>query len=210
MTQKKKPPASTSKPTGPAPVPLSPRQVALRKLYRGLIIVGIIVAAFAFAVLGNLYGKSLLGHSGIKFASGGKDDREPRLNDNESPGAAPDGMVRIPGREFFMGVDNPDCPPFPDADNVHFVYVDGFWMDKTEVTNEQFAKFVAATGYVTEVEQTPDPKDAPALKLKDLKPFSFVFRRPPAAVNMRDARNWWEVTYGADWKHPDGPNSNIR
>src|ERR1044071_3958383 len=107
MKQKKKPPASTSKPTGPAPVPLSPRQVALRKLYRGLIIVSIIAAAFAFAVLGNLYGKSLLVHSGIKFASG-KDDREPRLNDNEPPGPSPDGMVWIPGGEFFMGVDNPD------------------------------------------------------------------------------------------------------
>jgi len=76
------------------------------------------------------------------------------------PGPAPEGMVWIPGGEFSMGAQDP-----PDMDDVgmkatldsrpiHRVYVNGFWMDKTEVTNEQFARFVKATGYVTVAERT--------------------------------------------------------
>src|SRR5439155_22315346 len=105
-------------------------------------------------VVGNLYGHKLLVSTGIKRV--GPDDREPKLNPNDKPpGPAPDGMAWVPGGEFFMGV--ADIPAFADADNVHFVYVDGFWMDKTEVTNEQFAKFVATTGYDTDAEQHPEP-----------------------------------------------------
>jgi hypothetical protein len=60
------------------------------------------------------------------------------------PGPAPEGMVWIPGGEFWMGADE-----FPDSQPWHRVYVDGFWMDKTEVSNDQFTQFVKATGYVT-------------------------------------------------------------
>jgi formylglycine-generating enzyme required for sulfatase activity len=74
-------------------------------------------------------------------------------------GAAPHSeMVWIPGGEFWMGTDHPDMD---DASPVHRVFVDGFWMDRTEVTNDQFARFVAATGYVTVAERRPDPKDFP-------------------------------------------------
>ena len=73
-----------------------------------------------------------------------KDEEPPKLNPAKPPGPAPEGMVWIPGGEFWMG-----STAFADAQPVHRVYVDGFWMDKTEVTNEQFAKFVKATGYVT-------------------------------------------------------------
>src|SRR6185295_11229338 len=69
-------------------------------------------------------------------------------------GPAPEGMVWIPGGEFDMGSNDPRkcvCGG-PDAMNdarpIHRVYVDGFWMDSTEVTNQQFAAFVDATGYV--------------------------------------------------------------
>src|SRR5262249_966879 len=72
-----------------------------------------------------------------------------RLTALEPPGPAPEGMVWVPGGVFWMGSDHDE---FKDARPVHKVYVDGFWMDTTEVTNEQFAKFVAATGYVTVVE----------------------------------------------------------
>src|SRR5438552_278942 len=75
------------------------------------------------------------------------------INSREAPGAL-EGMVWIPGGVFWMGSDE-----FPHAKPVHKVYVDGFWMDKTEVTNEQFAKFVEATGYVTLVERWPDVKN---------------------------------------------------
>src|SRR4051794_38619114 len=70
------------------------------------------------------------------------------------PGKAPPGMVWIPGGEFWMGSDE---PMFQDARPVHKVYVDGFWMDRATVTNEQFAKFVKATGYVTAAERPADP-----------------------------------------------------
>jgi formylglycine-generating enzyme required for sulfatase activity len=80
----------------------------------------------------------------------------PSLNDAKPPGPAPSGMVWIPGGHFWMGCDDPQMP---DARPWHHVYVDGFWMDATEVTNEQFAKFVKATGYVTVA--SPDPKTIP-------------------------------------------------
>ena len=74
-------------------------------------------------------------------------------NKENPPGPAPEGMVWIPGGEFSMGCSDPSLcndggnDPMPDARPIHRVCVDGFWMDKTEVTNEQFAKFVEATGY---------------------------------------------------------------
>src|SRR5471030_2972317 len=77
-------------------------------------------------------------------------------NKAPAPGRAPAGMVWIPGGVFSMGSDDPTTEgvcggheQMRDARPIHRVYVDGFWMDKTEVTNEQFAKFVAATGYKT-------------------------------------------------------------
>src|SRR5689334_3659518 len=71
------------------------------------------------------------------------DDTPPKLNPATPPGPTPAGMVWVPGGEFWMGSD--DGPP--DERPRHKVYVDGFWMDQTEVTNAQFAKFAAATGY---------------------------------------------------------------
>src|SRR4051794_17231262 len=71
------------------------------------------------------------------------------------PQPTPSGMVWIPGGEFSMGSEDPResfCggpDAMQDARPIHRVYVDAFWMDQTEVTNEQFAKFVKASGYVT-------------------------------------------------------------
>ena len=58
--------------------------------------------------------------------------------------------------------------PSNDAEPIHRVRVDGLWIDETVVTNEQFAKFVAATGYVTIAERTPTKEkfpDAPEANL---------------------------------------------
>ena len=76
---------------------------------------------------------------------------------------------------------------FEDAAHVHLAYVDGFWMDKHEVTNEQYTKFVAATNYVTVAEQKPDAKDFPDVPPEELKPFSIVFKKPGPMdrVNLR-------------------------
>ncbi len=70
-------------------------------------------------------------------------------------------MVWIPGGTFWMGSNK-----FDDAKPIHKVYVDGFWMDRTEVTNAAFAKFVEATGYVTVVERQPDPRKFPGFRVE--------------------------------------------
>lgn len=72
------------------------------------------------------------------------------INKAPAPGQAPDGMAWVPGGAFAMGCD--DCE-MPDAKPVHPVSVNGFWMDKTPVTNAQFAQFVKATGYKTVAER---------------------------------------------------------
>lgn len=116
------------------------------------------------------------------------------------------GMVRIPSGEFWMGSDRPDMD---DATPVHRVYVDGFWMDRTLVTNDQFAAFVAATGYVTVAERQPDPRAFPGAKPEDLAPGSVVFTPPSHAVELDDALVWWRYVKGANWRHPEGPASDI-
>jgi formylglycine-generating enzyme required for sulfatase activity len=86
------------------------------------------------------------------------------VNPGKAPGPAPDGMVWIPGGTFWMGSEEKE---FADARPVHKVYVDGFWMDKTEVTNAQFAEFVKATGYATVVERPLDPEYAKEFRVEN-------------------------------------------
>jgi formylglycine-generating enzyme required for sulfatase activity len=77
-----------------------------------------------------------------------------------------DDMMWVPSGTFAMGSDDPSMP---DARPWHEVDVDGFWMDRTEVTNDAFARFVEATGYETTAErETGDP----------LGPSGIVFSRP--------------------------------
>ncbi|MGL4550527.1 MAG: formylglycine-generating enzyme family protein [Gemmataceae bacterium] len=123
-----------------------------------------------------------------------------------APGPAPDGMVWVPGGWFVMGSDD-----FDDARPAHRCWVDGFYMDATEVTNAQFARFVAATGYRTVAEQTPTAEQFPGVEAEKLKPFSLVFL-PPAVCPPEGCANcdqWWKVSHGADWRHPSGPDSSI-
>src|SRR6266566_7668427 len=94
---------------------------------------------------------------------------------SDSPGAAPDGMAWIPSGDFWMGTDDEQ---FPDAQPVHEVSVDGFWMDRTAVTNEQFAQFVRETGYVTVAERKPEAKDFPDVPPERLVAGSPVFTPP--------------------------------
>jgi formylglycine-generating enzyme required for sulfatase activity len=124
----------------------------------------------------------------------------------EAPGPAPEGMVWIPGGTFWMGLDDPE---YPDAQPLHEVSLDGFWIDRTEVTNRQFAAFVRATGYVTVAERKPDPKDYPGAPVEKLVPGSLVFTPPATPVSLDDHLSWWSYVPGADWRHPDGPGSSI-
>ena len=116
-------------------------------------------------------------------------------------------MIRIPAGEFWMGSDHADME---DARQVHRVYVDPFWMDRTAVTNDQFAEFVAATGCVTVAERQPDPKDFPGAKPEDLAPGAVVFTPPSHAVELDNALVWWRYVKSANWRHPEGPASDIK
>jgi len=131
------------------------------------------------------------------------------------PSTAPEGMVWIPGGEFSMGCDDPRRKPFgggdpmPDTRPVHRVHVDGFWMDKTEVTNDQFAAFVAATGYLTVAETPPRAEDFPEAPAENLVAGSIVFSPPPGPVPLDNHYRWWNYVHGANWRHPTGPESSI-
>jgi formylglycine-generating enzyme required for sulfatase activity len=136
-------------------------------------------------------------------------------NASVTPAAAPAGMVWIPGGEFSMGANDP-----PDMDDVgmratldarpiHRVYVDGFFMDNTDVTNAQFAAFVRATGYVTVAERTPRAEDFPGAPPENLVAGSVVFSPPSHAVPLDNHFRWWNYVVGANWRHPNGPKSDI-
>ena len=122
------------------------------------------------------------------------------------PGPAPEGMAWIPSGTFWMGGNDPSAE---DSEPAHRVTLDGFWMDRTEVTNRQFAAFVAATGYVTVAEKAPDPKDFPDVPREKLVAGSAVFTPPEKPVGYDDALAWWRYQPGADWRHPEGPGSSV-
>ena len=129
--------------------------------------------------------------------------------------SVPEGMVWIPGGEFSMGAkDPPDMNAVgmsatQDARPVHRVYVDGFFMDSTDVTNGEFAAFVRATGYVTIAERTPLAKDFPGAPPSNLVAGSVVFTAPDHAVLLDNHFQWWKYVAGANWRHPLGPGSDI-
>lgn len=126
-----------------------------------------------------------------------------------------EGMVWIPGGEFSMGMNDPtgspDGGPDPmnDARPIHRVYVDGFYMDQTEVTNAQFAAFVDATGYVTVAERKPTAEEFPGAPPENLVAGSVVFTPPTTAVPLNNHFRWWAYVPGANWRHPQGPDSTI-
>jgi sulfatase modifying factor 1 len=131
-------------------------------------------------------------------------------------GAVPPGMVWIPGGEFSMGAatNGEGSHEMPmassDAEPIHRVFVDGFWMDTTAVTNEQFQKFVAATGYVTIAERTPTKEEFPNAPGENLVAGSVVFVPTDHEVPLDDHLQWWTYVKGANWRHPTGPQSDIK
>ncbi len=118
----------------------------------------------------------------------------------------PKGTVWVPGGTFRMGSDH----HYPEEGPAHRVQVDGFFLDATPVTNAQFRAFVEDTGYVTFAEIAPDPRDYPGALPHMLKAGSLVFVDPGHTVDLRDWGAWWTFTFGANWRRPRGPNSNIR
>jgi formylglycine-generating enzyme required for sulfatase activity len=136
-------------------------------------------------------------------------------NTGTAPHKAPGGMVWIPGGEFSMGAqDAPDMNDVGmkatvDSRPVHRVYVDGFFMDKTDVTNAEYEEFVKATGYVTVAERQPKAEDYPGAPPENLVAGSVVFAPPDHPVSLDDYFQWWTYVPGANWRHPVGPKSSI-
>jgi len=135
-------------------------------------------------------------------SGGGEDGSVPKVA-MVSCTTPPDTPVRIEGGTFAMGSDLVYAEEGP----VRPTTVDSFWIDPHEVTNAQFAKFVAATGYVTQAEEPVDPKlfAVPKEQIPPelLEPGSAVFT-PPATPSDRYA-DWWKYVPGANWKKPYGP-----
>ncbi len=121
-------------------------------------------------------------------------------------------MVWIAPGTFVMGsvIGEADSRP------LHKVTLEGFWMDKYEVTNQEYAKFVAASDYVTVAERKPNPKDFPGVPPEALKAGSIVFvppgqAVPPGKLRERNAfLQWWKYVPGSSWRHPEGPGSTLR
>jgi sulfatase modifying factor 1 len=151
----------------------------------------------------------ILGCAGLGFAAAWWTSRSP------STVHGPAGMVWIPGGEFLMG----SAGKLARANErpVFRARVDGFWMDRTDVTNAQFAAFVGATGYVTTAERKPDweslraqlPAGTPRPDDSRLVPGAMVFTGTPTPVPLDDWSRWWAFVPGADWRHPQGPGSDI-
>ena len=142
----------------------------------------------AFAVLGAAVILWLVRTGGV-----GVPERLACLADDETRGPHA-GMVWVPGGTFEMG-----DAVYPEEGPLRTVTVEGFWMDRTEVTNAEFAEFVRATAYVTVAERNVDATAPPAA----------VFIMPSGNVDLNDIGSWWRYVRGANWKHPGGPDTSI-
>jgi formylglycine-generating enzyme required for sulfatase activity len=145
---------------------------------------------------------------------------EPRFaatvpNGDPAPDNGPKGMVWIPGGEFSMGAaDPPDMNDVgmqatEDSRPIHRVYVDAFWMDATDVTNDDFAAFVKSTGYVTVAERKPRAEDYPGAPPENLVAGSVLFAPTDHPVPLNNHLQWWAYAKGTNWRHPLGAESDI-
>ena len=114
-------------------------------------------------------------------------------------------MAKIPGGTFLMGSDR----HYPEEAPAHKVSVRPFWIDTRAVTNDDFRRFVAETGYVTLAERPANAEDYPGAKPEMLVPSSVMFRKTEGPVDLANHYNWWTYVAGADWQHPRGPGSSL-
>lgn len=130
----------------------------------------------------------------------------------------PKGMVWVAPKTFIQGAKSTDKFAMMGEKPSHFVSVDGFFIDITEVTNKQFKAFVDATNYITVAELPIDweimkvelPKNTKKPHDSILKPGSLIFNKNVnAVVSMSNYNQWWTWKIGANWKQPEGPNSSI-
>jgi formylglycine-generating enzyme required for sulfatase activity len=119
-------------------------------------------------------------------------------------GAPQPGMVWVPGGTLALG-----DTVYPEEMPVRTLPVAGFWMDRTEVTNDQFAAFVQATAYRTVAERAVDANTHPDLPPELRLPGAVVFISPTHVSGQGSAMQWWRYVAGADWRHPGGPGTSI-
>lgn len=174
--------------------------------------------SFAEAKVNDAISCSVLGFSkadSITYMQQGGKEFKPTIVNNTKPALPVKDMVWIPGGEFSMGSVNSTNmqdggkDAMDDTRPVHRVYVNGFFMDKTEVTNAEFAAFVKATGYITVAERKPSKEEFPGVPPENLVAGSVVFT-PSGTTDLSNYSQWWNYVAGANWKHPLGPASNLK
>ncbi len=114
-------------------------------------------------------------------------------------------MVWIPGGTYLMGSD----AHYPEEAPAHPVSVSSFWIDRYQITNAAFRRFVKATGYVTVAERVPEADRYPGALPEMLVPGSVVFKQPPGRVALDNHYTWWDWVPGADWRRPEGSGSTL-
>ena len=114
------------------------------------------------------------------------------------------GMVWVPGGDLALG-----DTVYAEESPVRQVPVAGFWLDRTEVTNDEFAAFVKASAYVTVAERAVDPAKHPDLPPALRLPGAVVFVSPTDLSGQGSPTQWWRYVAGADWRHPGGPGTSI-
>ncbi|MDT7765728.1 MAG: formylglycine-rating enzyme [Mycobacterium sp.] len=115
-------------------------------------------------------------------------------------------LVRVPAQSAVLWSEQHYAEEGP----ARLVSVDWFWIQTHQVTNDDFAEFVSATGYVTIAERPLDPADYPDAPVENLQPGSMVFHRTPGPVDLKHLNQWWTWTPGACWSHPRGPRSTVK
>jgi len=116
-----------------------------------------------------------------------------------------DGMVAIPAGHYQVGSDR----FYPEEAPVRQVSIASFEIDQAPVTNAEFQQFFDATGYRTVSERPPDPTLYPDLPPEEQIPESVVFLPPPPTVDRSEPLSWWALIAGADWRHPQGPDTSL-
>ena len=157
---------------------------------------------------------ALAGYLTVSFLSRPSQAKAPTVVEGDGV-KGPKGTVWVPPGEFLMGSDHKLAQP--NERPTHRVKVGGFWMDRHHVTNAEFRRFVEATGYVTTAERKPEwetlrvqlPPGTPKPPDSKLVPGAMVFIGTDRPVPLNDYSRWWRYVPGANWKHPQGPRSNI-
>jgi formylglycine-generating enzyme len=111
----------------------------------------------------------------------------------------------VPGGSFLMGSED----FYPEERPVRELEVDGFWIDRHQVTVAEYREFAAATGYRTVAERPPDPADFPGVDPAKLVPGSLVFHMTTGPVDLSDYFAWWDYVPDACWARPEGAGSSV-